>query len=142
MSKSYPNSKKTTRKTRSGCRLCLPSIATHILRGRYTKEEGQEYSSDTALLLAKASDKITMHVFKMNYAKMEMLLWLSESRDLDQTNEELMGSRQVMQLSTTSSSNSKNARRRLKSWRLQKRPPTPEQKLKPRLRQRLRPKPR
>lgn len=75
----------------SGCNLYRPRLANQVQKGKPTKEEGQAISDDTSILVSKASDFVGVEVFRLDYAKIEMLLWLSESRDLDQQTEDLMG---------------------------------------------------
>ena len=70
------------------------------MKNRNNKEEIQNFSSDTAVIIVSVSDKLSMKVFKLDYDKIEMLIWLSESRDLDQTNEELMSKLVLIKHST------------------------------------------
>ena len=70
------------------------------MKNRNNKEEIQNFSSDTAVIIASVSDKLSLKVFKLDYDKIEMLIWLSESRDLDQTNEELMSKLVLIKHST------------------------------------------
>lgn len=69
----------------------LWEMAVQVLRGRITREEAQRLSEDTAAILAKLSDGISTKVYRIDMNKIEMLLWLSESKDLDQDLEDLMG---------------------------------------------------
>lgn len=65
-------------------------------------------------MLAKASDNVTMNVYRIDLTKIEMLLWLSQSRDLDQVSEELMGTLGLRELSTTKRSRRKTPRKERK----------------------------
>ena len=69
-----------------------------------TPDEAQRCSEATAALVAQTSDRVAMQVFRLDYARIETLLWLSESRDLDQSAADLVRRPRLWQTSTKSNS--------------------------------------
>lgn len=66
-------------------------MATQISRGQARKEDLQTINTETATILAKLGKEIGQRVYRLDFAMIEMLLWLNESTDLDEKQESLMG---------------------------------------------------
>lgn len=68
----------------------LTSLANLAHKGRLTKEQTQAAYEDTVVLLGKLSGSLGFEVFRLDKRKIELLLWLSEARDLDAQTEDLV----------------------------------------------------